>query len=225
MPQHPIAQRTHFTLVVTVAVALAALASCVAAQTSDEQAAELAKRLQDVPAEEQLDFLVALEAGGRRDAALYFHLGNAFFNREQPDSAVVYYQRAIEADSVYSKAWVNMGLAYEEQHKRVESQRAFKQALKINAEDVLAYCHLGFSYFASGRVREAIDMYEKALAIDSRSAQAHYNLGLAFADAKVFREALHEWELVVEIDGDGQLGRAAAENVELIRTYLELEDD
>ena len=61
--------------------------------------------------------------------------------------------------------------------------------------------------------------------IDPECAQAHYNLGLAFADAKIFGEALLEWKKVVEIDGDGDLGRTAAENVELIQTYMELEAD
>ena len=64
--------------------------------------------------------------------------------------------------------------------------------------------------------------YRKALKIDPNSAQARYNLGLAFANFKLFKEALVEWQKVVELDPEGELGKLAAENVELIKTYVEL---
>jgi cytochrome c-type biogenesis protein CcmH/NrfG len=63
--------------------------------------------------------------------------------------------------------------------------------------------------------------YRRALALDPNSAQAHYNLGLAFAETKVFKEALVEWEKVVALDPNGELGKAAAENVRLLRQYVD----
>jgi tetratricopeptide (TPR) repeat protein len=222
MPKHTIIPRAIFL------VALAAVAALVFAganaRAGDEIAAELSQKLKTMPIDERLGYLRGLETGGRRDVGVYFQFGNTFFNLGELDSAVVYYQRTIEVDSTYSKAWVNLGLVLDSQRKNAEARRAFREALKINDEDVLAYCHLGFSHFTAGNVDEALEMYDKALSIDPDCAQAHYNLGLAFADAKIFREALLEWEKVIELDGDGELGRTAAENVELIRTYMELGD-
>jgi hypothetical protein len=37
----------------------------------------------------------------------------------------------------------------------------------------------------------------------------------------VFREAIVEWEKVIALDPDGELGKTAAENVRIIRQYLE----
>ena len=59
--------------------------------------------------------------------------------------------------------------------------------------------------------------------VNPNSAQARYNLGLAFAETRIFNEALIEWNKVIEIDPDGPLGKIAAENVELIKTYMELD--
>jgi tetratricopeptide (TPR) repeat protein len=181
------------------------------------------ERVEEMPAQELLAFLRARAAAGEIDAEGYFQLGNVFYEMDQLDSAIVYYGHALESDSTFSKAWVNMGLAYDSQRQSAAAQRAFNQALEVNPRDVLAMCHLGFTYFSSGNTDRAIELYMKALAIDPNSAQAHYNLGLAFADAKIFHEALLEWQKVIELD-DGNLGKTAAENVELIKTYMELDE-
>jgi len=208
------------------ALILAAIGAGACAPSHDARGgSDLSAIVDTMPPQRQLSYLEGLAAGGRSDAPLYFHIGNAYYAMEQLDSAVVYYGRAVEADSTNSKAWVNLGLAYDAQHQTDAARRSFEEALKVNAKDVLALCHLGFTYFSRGQVEEAIGYYQKALAIDPNSAQAHYNLGLAFADSKVFPEALREWQKVVELDPGGELGKTAAENVELIKTYMELGDE
>lgn len=207
------------------ALILAAIGAGACAPSHDSRGgADLSAIVDTMPPERQLSYLEDLEAGGRRDAALYFHIGNAYYALEQLDSAVVYYGHALEVDSTDSKTWVNMGLAYDSQHQIEAARRSFEEALKVNSKDVLAICHLGFTYFSRGQVEKAIGYYQQALAIDPDCAQAHYNLGLAFADSKVFPEALREWQKVVELDPDGELGKTAAENVELIKTYMDLDE-
>ncbi len=219
-------KRTH-TRVVAAVFALALIASVcgmAACRAGDSRGSELAERLDALSPEDQLSLLQGMTAAGQHGAKIYFYIGNSFFSLEQLDSAVVAYGRAIDEDSTYVKAWVNMGLAYDDQRQGAAAQRAYEEALKIDPSDVLALCHLGFNHFSRGNTNKAIRHYLKALKIAPDSAQAHYNLGLAFADTKVFGEALVEWRKVVELDPDGELGRTAAENVELIQTYLELDD-
>lgn len=187
-------------------------------------ASGLSERLQTLSPGERLELLRGMEAEGRADAEVYFQLGNTYFAMEELDSAVTSFRRAVEADTTFSRAWVNMGLAYDSQRKYSDAEQAFEHALAINPRDVLAICHLGYLHFTHGKTNDAIDLYLKALDIDPESAQAHYNLGLAFADSRIFGEALVEWEKVIELD-DGDLAKAAAENVELIRTYMELDEE
>jgi len=187
-----------------------------------------------MPPEDQLDYLRKLDQEKPDDATIAFHFGNAYYEigGSYPvedhdvavayyDSAVTAYRRAVAIDSTYSKAYVNMGLAYDAMGKRADARGALRKAIEVNPNDVLAYCHLGHLEQSFGDYGEAMTNYRRALAIDPNSAQAHYNLGLAFADTKVFKEALVEWEKVVALDPDGELGKMAAENVRLLRQYLE----
>lgn len=203
--------------------ALAAVACSSVAQDGKPNA--LKEELNAMEPPQRAEHLLGLVAAGTGTARVYFYLGNALYAQQLMDSAVGYYQQAIEADSLYSKAWVNMGIAYDGMERGIAARRAYESAITINPNDVLAYCHLGYNYFTRGRTDQAVKNYQLALKIDPNSAQAHYNLGLAFADAKMFSEALVEWEQVVELDPDGELGKIARENVEIIRTYMELEQE
>lgn len=189
---------------------------------SDDPLSGLSDEIKGLTPQQQISHLRELLDDGVEDARVYFFLGNAFYAVEQYDSAIAQYQTAVDLDKNYSKAVVNMGIALDTKGSRREARAAYERAIEINPEDVLAYCHLGFNYQSTGQTAKAIGYYDKALAIDPNSAQAHYNLGLAFASAKIFQEALVEWNKVIELDKDGDLGRVAAENVELIKTYMEL---
>lgn len=186
-------------------------------------ASELSDRLEGKSPEERVGYLRNLIDRGNASAEVHFYMGNAFFSMGEIDSSIIHLRRATTLDPEYTKAWVNLGIAYDTRGSNGPARMAYEAALEVNPDDVLAYCHLGFNYYSRGDKDTAMKMYERALAIDPRSAQAHYNLGLAFADAKMFDEALREWNLVIEIEPDGELGRVAGENVGLIRAYLELE--
>ena len=198
------------------------VAVCVCTALSSLASTELFERIKDMSPQSQLEYLRDAERSGAT-APIYFYMGNAHYALSQFDSAVTYYYKATEIDTTYSKAFVNMGLAYDSMHQLSAARSAFQMAIDANPNDVLAYCHLGYNLASRGEMNEAIGHYLKALEIDPNSAQAHYNLGLAFADSKVFNEALAEWNKVIELDPDGELGRIARENVELIKTYLELD--
>ena len=185
---------------------------------------DLSKHLSTMPPAEQIVYLRRLSPAEVGGAEIHFYLGNAFYANEEVDSAVAEYMKAVEADSAYTKAYVNMGIALDTNSQFFKARWAYEQALRIDPEDVLALCHLGFNYFNRGDTEKAVAYYRKALAIDPGSAQAHYNLGIAFANAKIFKEALVEWRRVVELDPDGALGKLAAENVELLKTYIDLDN-
>ena len=195
-----------------------------AAQAAGEEpATDLSRSLEKMSPADQITHLLTLSAEGKEAANIHFYLGNAFYALEDADSAIAHYMKAVKADPDHSKAYVNMGIAMDTKNRLTEARWAYKRALAINPDDVLALCHLGFNYFSGGAQTEAMEYYRRALEIDPNSAQAHYNLGIAFANAKIFKEALVEWQKVVELDPGGGLGKLAAENVELLKTYIKLD--
>jgi len=211
----------HTALAVVLAV-FAVLLPAYQAGAADDSLAGLHDRLDGMTPQQQLEYLDTYLDKGVTDARIHFFKGNAFFAIEQYDSSIAEFKRAVEIDKDYAKAYVNMGIVLDTTRKFLDARSAYERAIEINPEDVLAYCHLGFNYYSGGQHETAMECYQKALRIDPNSAQAHYNLGLAFANAKIFEEALVEWRKVIEVDPDGQLGKMAAENVQLIKTYMEL---
>jgi tetratricopeptide (TPR) repeat protein len=182
---------------------------------------DLVERIRDMTPEEQVDYLTKVKSEGENTPELQFLLGVALYSSGLIDSSEAFFRKAIEMDSTYSRAYVNLGIVLDSQRKDVEAEFMYKKALEIDPEDELAYCHLGFIYHSRGLYGEAIKYYLRALEVNPNSAQAHYNLGLAFADSRIFKEALSEWERVIELEPDGVLGQTAKENVDLIRQYLE----
>lgn len=185
---------------------------------------DVKNRLDGLSGEEKVSYLRELRDDGAWDATLSFYLGNAYLGLDLPDSAAVYYEEAVVLDSTYAKAYVNLGIAFDRVNRFDRARESFQRALEINPEDVLAYCHLGHYYHVRGEIGEAVSYYKRALEIDPNSAQAHYNLGLAFADSRLFAEAVREWERVVALSPESEMGTTAAENVELIKTYMKMGD-
>jgi tetratricopeptide (TPR) repeat protein len=228
---------------IAVLAAAACIAICVAgckqkdaaenaASPAARETSDLASRLNAMPPSAQIDTLRAMVAADTANAQLQFFAGNAYYsfasgldasaaNRTAYlDSATAAYTRAVTSDSTMSKAYVNMGLAYQEKNQPSQARSALERAIEVNPEDVLAYCHLGYLAHVRGDLTEAMRQYNLALTIDPSSPQAHYNLGLAFAEAKIFPEAVREWQLVIKHDPGGDLGKTAAENVRIIEQYM-----
>jgi superkiller protein 3 len=203
--------------------AVDALADAVGDAAQGNGTESMADRIRGMNPAEQAKYLMDAKAGGENSPELHFLLGVALYSSGLVDSSEAFFRQAIEMDSTYTRAYVNLGIVLDTQRKSVEAEFMYKKALEIDPSDELANCHLGFIYHTRGMQSEAIKYYLEALRLNPNSAQAHYNLGLAFADARIFQEALHEWEIVIEQDPDGALGQTAKENVNLIRQYLETE--
>ncbi len=181
----------------------------------------LAERIRGMTPEKQAEYLMKAKAEGENTPELHFLLGVALYSAGLVDSSEALFRQAIDMDSTYTRAYVNLGIVLDTQHKDVAAEFMYKKALELDPDDELANCHLGFIYHTRGQHSEAIKYYLRALEANPNSAQAHYNLGLAFADSRIFKEALREWELVIELDPEGVLGQTAKENVDLIKQYLE----
>ena len=184
---------------------------------------KLADRIKGKSPQQQAQYLMAEREAGRDDPEINFFLGVAMYSMGKLDSALVFFSNAVSKDSTYTKAYVNLGIILDARRKPLEAEAMYKRAITLDPADELALCHLGFLYYSQKQHGKAMDYYQRALAINPNSPQAHYNLGLAFAEAKIFKEAILEWEKVVKMDPDGELGKTAADNVRLIKQYMEID--
>ncbi len=160
-----------------------------------------------------------IDAGDASKEAFFF-LGNAKYESGDLAGAVAAFKKAVAIDSTFFKAVVNLGLMYDEQQNFAKAIETFEQATRLEPKNPDSWSHLGNAYYSQNNHAKATELYRKALALDPNSPQALYSMAVAFADAGIFREAVKYWERVAHVDAGGELGKNAAENIDLVKKYL-----
>jgi len=80
---------------------------------------------------EAIDLLVDLLRYGEEKAAIYFRLGNVYFDAGDLSRAEYAYQRAIQEDPHHASAHHNLGVVYRKQGKIAESVKMLKKARRL----------------------------------------------------------------------------------------------
>lgn len=185
-----------------------------------EEMTPLQKELEGKTPRDRLVYLKQIVDEGKGTKEVYFHLGNAYYQTGDPKGAITAFGKAIELDPQYFKAMVNMALMFDELEQYPQAIETLERAAEIDPKSPDVWSHMGNSYYAQGQHAKAMDLYRKALSLDSKAPHALYSVGVAFADAGIFREAVRYWSRVSEVDPDSELGKNAAENVQLLQQYL-----
>src|SRR5678815_6185349 len=75
------------------------------------------------------------------------------------DSAVGYFENAVNKNPKRADAWVQVGYCKVKQGKNQEAIKAYLQALQLKPEAAEIHNKLGDAYYYAGRLREAIESY------------------------------------------------------------------
>jgi len=183
----------------------------------------LSEQLRGLDPEPRIAYLRYLLETQSATFDILFQMGVAFHESEDWDSALYYYERAGETDSIYSKTYVNMGVIYDELGRLLEALTMFETAAGLRDDDILAHAHAGFMRYQLEDYEAAWNHLERALEIDPRHPQPHFYLAIFFWENRMYREALREWETVVELD-DGYLAGKARENIIMLQGALQSMD-
>jgi tetratricopeptide (TPR) repeat protein len=186
------------------------------AETVDEFLASI----KDKPPAERVVALREYTEANKPTKEIWFHLGNAHYEAGEADAAVVAYEQALTLDPNYFKALVNLALMYDDLQQYPKAIETLERAAQIDSTNADVWSHLGNTYYAQDKHAQGVEYYRKALRINPDAAHALYSMGVAFADAGIFREAVTYWMHVSRVEPDSELGKSAAENVELLQRYL-----
>jgi tetratricopeptide (TPR) repeat protein len=124
------------------------------------------------------------EAEIREKQAKYLKLGHDKI-RENPTNA---------------KGFIELGKQYAEVHDHTNAAGAYREALKLEPQNVEALHQLGGMLFMLKRPDEAVKSLNLAVRLDPRSVAAWRNLGVVHADAKRWPDALECFEKAFELD-------------------------
>jgi tetratricopeptide (TPR) repeat protein len=155
-----------------------------------------------------------------RDVVSMMELADFYYNQGDRNRAEKQYRHVLELDPRHLGAMVRLGTVLNESGKSEEALAQFDAALAIEPRRVDTLCRKGQALYALKRQEEAVHLYLEAKKIDPQDQGPPYWLGIAFADAGIFREAIKEWTAVVAINKDSELGRAAAEGIDVLRPML-----
>ena len=165
-------------------------------------------------AEELLTKAIAMDPGNP-DA--YAAMGKLFLSpqRAKPDSAVVYYQKALAINGNSLVARVNLGVAYLQLRKPQDAARELRRAIAQNPNTVAAHIYLGQALVLSDSLATGLGEYRKAMEIDPKNGAAMRGAGFIYLKRAEYGQAEAVLQKATEAeprnaDGWASLGSARA---------------
>jgi|GEM_PF-1212828 len=109
--------------------------------------------------------------------------GERLLAKGQLEEAQVALEEAVENDPQDPRAWLDLGLLYEEMGDPRRAEKAYRRSSEIDENFAEPYNNLGVLLRERGQLADAIPMLERAAALDPRLGPARFNLALAYEDA------------------------------------------
>lgn len=116
------------------------------------------------------------------------------------DSAVGYFENAVNKNPRRADAWVKVGYCKVKQGKNQEAIRAYLEALQLKPADADIHNKLGDAYYYASRMREAIDEYTEAARLRPNYAEFYYNLAIAYFESGNLTKAAAEARTLQRLD-------------------------
>jgi tetratricopeptide (TPR) repeat protein len=131
----------------------------------------------------------------------YHSLGTIYEQQREYESALSYYQQALERhENEGPKAilWNNMGNIQWTLDQFQEANNAFRQAIALDSKFALPWFGLGNLFSELTRYQEAIDAYRRAIELDSTDAWFYHNLALVYEKMDQYQLAVSSYKQALE---------------------------
>jgi TolB-like protein/tetratricopeptide (TPR) repeat protein len=123
-------------------------------------------------------------------------------SRESVDRAILFFERAVALDPGYTRAWVELGAAYDTKASYLampelleRAVQAFERGLVLEPRLARAWREMGATLVSLGREERGIEAIRRALDLDPEDGGAHAALGRAlFIGKAMFAEAAECFE-------------------------------
>jgi len=130
----------------------------------------------------------------------WFDKGKAFRQANDLKDAIDAYDKAIELNSQYWKAYTNRGVVYSELGNYPQAIKDYDKAIGLNPKDEKAYNNRGLDYRSLGNHQQAIKDLNKAIKLNPMYADAYTNRGLVYSDLKKHHQAIKDYDKAIELN-------------------------
>lgn len=108
--------------------------------------------------------------------------GEALLTKGDVKGAWALFEEAIADDPDDARAWLDLGLVYEEEGDWSAAEKAYRRSTEIDGRFAEAFNNLGVLLRERGDLPGAIAQLERAVLLDPRFGAARFNLALAYED-------------------------------------------
>jgi predicted O-linked N-acetylglucosamine transferase (SPINDLY family) len=130
------------------------------------------------------------------------NLGEWWLMRDDPERALVCFERILARDPGFYEAVVNRVAALAESGRVVEAEAAANEALARYPDSAPLHVNLGNLLVHSGRGRPGVLAYRRALELDPQHEEARYNLAILQCDMLALEAAMNFITRQLAIRGD-----------------------
>ena len=130
------------------------------------------------------------------NAETYNNLGVLYLKEENAQKAVESFQKAVELDPNFTRAYFNLGELSLISGKFPMALAFFKKAETIDKNHPLVHYKLGVSLTKTGRLEEALKEFEEAVKQDPENLRIKTDFGMAYMAARKFDKAQAEFQKV-----------------------------
>lgn len=96
-------------------------------------------------------------------ARAHYNLGVVLYDNDQPELAIIEFQKALEIAPNYADAHYNLGALYQDKGLLEKAISEYRYALDLAPDSVDAYYNLGVIYTQLDYFEEAVMAFQKAL--------------------------------------------------------------
>ncbi len=133
-------------------------------------------------------------------ALVYVRMADYFRAKEQVDSALKEYEKALELDSNLVEALVDRGHVYSEKNDLDLAIKDLNKALGLNPKCVDAYNNRGAVYWKKDKPDLAIRDFNDALSLNPKFAVAYNNRGTAYYHKGELDGAIQDYDQALTLD-------------------------
>jgi len=148
--------------------------------------------------------LERLRAAHRENQTYWYWLARLDYDAQRFKEGIARFQKAIELDPKFARAYDNLGLCYEGLGQYDEALRSYERAVELNREFPLRSgwpaLNLGTLLARLGRLDEAESYLRESLRDNPNQTQSHYQLGMVLEKKDRLEPAIQELQKAAALD-------------------------